>query len=229
MAKKKQKAVKRKFAAKKTVSLEVPQGFFQRLKDVLPEQKKETVRVKTFIVEKPVYVSAPERRISAPREKYNLDEDSPKIDSRKSRYLKRKEERDEEVSPEDMDDKELDEQDSKDYAEGEYPQEELGELDETSEEGLTDEENNMVDTEEEIETTKQSAKGHTRSNAMFQNIWWKKALFWAILVWLLILAVSMAMQAAKLVQVDLTRQWWILLGGIIVVSMIYFKFFDKKI
>ena len=54
MVKKKSKPKKR-FAVKEIKAV-LPQGFFQRLKDIIPEQKKENVRVKTFIVEKPVYV-----------------------------------------------------------------------------------------------------------------------------------------------------------------------------
>jgi hypothetical protein len=64
---------------------------------------------------------------------------------------------------------------------------------------------------------------------MFLNVWWKKALLWAFLFWLGILALGLAMQAMKLIIVDLTRQWWILLAGLIVLMMIYFKFFEGKI
>ena len=229
MAKKQKKAVKkRKFAAVKkvvTTEKEFQKGFFARFKDILPQQKKETVRVKTFIVEKPVIIQEQPQRIFAPRQKYNMDEDyaSPSIDSKKSRYSKRRSEKEESEVETQLE--ENVEEDSVDDS-SDLAQDDLGEevLDENGDaQDLTGEEAGMEADAMPGEQT------HVRSRAMFNNIWWKKALFWAILFWLLILAVSMAMQALKLLQVDLTRQWWILLAGIIVVFMVYFKFFEGKI
>jgi len=222
---KKKAPLKKRFAVKKKVfPKELEKGFFERLKDILPEQKRESVRVKTFIVEKPVYMQAPPTRITAPRQKYNLDDDyeqlENKMDSRKSRYAKKKvlvEETDEPLE---------------ELADGEESISEAGALaDEDApldgEEALDENGEPLMDGMEEGSTA--LPKTHVRSKGMFNNVWWKKALFWAILAWLLILAVEMGMQAMKLIQVDLSRQWWILLAGIIVLSMIYFKFFEGKI
>jgi len=209
MVKKKKKQVKKKFAVSRR---EPEKGFFSRFKDVLPEQKKETVRVKTFIVEKPVYVSHPLSRMVPPPQKYNLDAEPVEVmDSRKSRYAKKR--REEEILPDE--EAGLSDEQSDDYsAEDES-------FDESAEGEIPEESDSNVD--------QSLSQTHARSRGMFNNIWWKKALFWAILVWLLILALEMAMQAMKLVEVDLTRQWWILLAGLIVISMVYFKFFSGKI
>jgi hypothetical protein len=221
MAKKKQKRVvkRAKFAVKDTPKgiREFEKGFFERFKDILPEPKKETVRVKTFIVEKPVYVQAEKER-TGPQNRY-IEDDSPQepIDSRKSRYSKRRQV----IEPEEQFDDSVD-----DSADSGVDGEEYN--DDVSMEEQTGENEDYAQGEGAVEEMPQAGT-HVRSRAMFNNIWWKKALFWAILVWLLILAVSMAMQAMKLVQVDLTRQWWILLAGIIVVAMVYFKFFEGKI
>ncbi|MFA6269389.1 MAG: hypothetical protein WCW13_03415 [archaeon] len=217
---------KGRFAAKKFVvtEKEFKTGFFERFKDILPEPKKETVRVKTFIVEKPVYVSAPPTRISAPKQKYALDEEEEQVDSKKSRYIKKRApleemvEKGEELAEgeEDLQEGELGEDAA---LEGEETIEGEDALDENGEPLLDD-----LSGEEALPTT------HIRSSRIAAgNIWWKKALFWAILIWLIILAFSMSMQAMKLVNVDLTRQWWVLLGGLIVVAMGYFKFLEGKI
>lgn len=224
MVKKKSKPVKRKFAAKKApVVIEDKKGFFARFKDIIPE-KKETVRVKTFIVEKPVYVSAPQERVYHPPQKYVMDEaDQRRFDSRQSRYSKRNQRNQEiEASQKDeLDEGQMSEEESADFANEEA---QVGDdFDENGEQEVTDEEG-TIDEGEELPTST-----HIRSRGMVKNIWWRKALFWAILVWLIILAISMAMQALKLIEVDLTRQWWMLLAGIIVIALVYFKFFEGKI
>jgi hypothetical protein len=207
---------KGRFAAKKFVGTEKDfnKGFFERFKDILPEQKKETVRVKTFIVEKPVYVPAPEGRVSPPKQKYALDEEEEQIIPKKSRYSKKQNLQEEIDEP-------LDE-----VGEDAFPEGEVGE------DGALEGEEALDENGEPIEEMPAEAlpQTHIRSSRIAAgNVWWKKALFWAILFWLLILAFSMGLQAMKLVMVDLTRQWWILLAGIIVVAMIYFKFFEGKI
>jgi len=244
MAKKKsskgQAKPKKRFAPKQSVKVkEIPMSFFQRLKDVLPEQKKETVRVKTFIVEKPVYVSAPER-VLPPAQKYNLSpEDARHFDSRKSRYAKRRAmqeeaeaegiEDSEEVAPVRKGKRQVEDEfssvDDEPLPEGE---EEMGEVDENGD-PIDEEagEESIDETGEEMPLP--GAPTHTRSHAMFINVWWKKALFWAILLWLIILLLELAMQMMKLIEVDLTRQWWVVLAGLIVILMIYFKFFEGKI
>jgi|GEM_PF-1009227 len=249
MAKKKpvkgQAKSKKRFAIKPKVKIkEVPMGFFARLKDVLPEQRKETVRVKTFIVEKPVYVSAPEQRILPPAQKYQMnEEDEERFDSRRSRYLKRKQmeadldndslDDSEPVAPAKKGKKQIEE--NFDQTEEESPvgeEEQEGEVDEFGEpvDGELGEtgEDNLEEGAEGVPI--QQANSHTRSRAMFLSVWWKKAIFWAILFWLVIMLIDFAMWILKLNQgVELSRQWWMVLAVLIVVLMIYFKFFEGKL
>jgi hypothetical protein len=239
MAKKKVNS-KRKFASRQVVyPKEVPMGFFSRFKDVIPpQQKKETVRVKTFIVEKPVYVPAPRERMMPPAQKYGLtDEDYERYDARKSRYAKRKDEIDDSqnfdsneserlvqkkrrvVQEEELDSEAQEGGQEVDYAEGD------DQFEENPEDQTVDDEEA---TQEEM-PVEQTSQKHVRSRGMFLNSWWKKALLWAFVIWLGILLIELGMHAMKLIQVDLTRQWWVLLGGLIFISMIYFKFFEGKI
>jgi hypothetical protein len=238
MAKKKVRS-KRKFASKQVVyPKEVPMGFFSRFKDVIPpQQKKETVRVKTFIVEKPVYVQAPAERMLPPSQKYGLtNEDYERYDARKSRYAKKREEIDDAefdsnereklaarkkrpVQEEELDSEVDDGAAEVDYAEG----------DDQFEENPADAPMDDEDGVENEMPVEQPAQKHVRSRGMFLNSWWKKALLWAFVIWLGILLIELGMHAIKLIQVDLTRQWWVLLGGLIFISMIYFKFFEGKI
>lgn len=237
------KKVKKKVATRKIVQKVVQktpsqssEGFFQRMKEIIKSEmpRPENVRVKTFIVEKPVI-------IHDKAQSYDSNDNST-YDSKKSRYsrnsiatgmglVKQKkrvvEEETSEVNSED-------EQFGDDSAQAD-------ELDANSDEftqAESDEDLSLVDSgdvseegEGDIDEEPLAAQAptHTRSRGMFNNVWWKKALFWSILVWLFILAISMAMQAMKLIMVDLTRQWWMLLGIIVVLEMIYFKFFDGKL
>jgi len=249
MAKKKsskgQAKAKKRFAAKPVVKVkEVPMGFFARMKDVIPQQKKETVRIKTFIVEKPVYVSAPQERILPPAQKYQMDEEPiRKFDSRRSRYLKRKQ------IENDLDENSLDDSEQMITSKKgkKQTEENFDDINETpleegevSEEGAVDEfgeplDDELGETGEETleegaeDVPLQQVGSHTRSRAMFVNVWWKKAIFWAVLLWLMILLIEIGMQAMKLIEVDLTRQWWVVLAGLIVILMIYFKFFEGKL
>jgi len=219
------KKVKKKFAAKKTGSVSKPkvnESFFQRMKDVIKSEmpKQERVRVKTFIVEKPVIIHDKAQR---------YDPDDSVYDSRKSRYsrnslatglglVKQKKKVEEEEFSEDGTPDEIDDTNS----------EEFSESDNTDDSDLSDEEPIEGEDVLDEEPIEEQTPTHTRSRGMFNNIWWKKALFWSILVWLFILAISMAMQAMKLIMVDLTRQWWVLLGIIILVEFVYFRFLDGK-
>jgi len=215
-------------------------------------RQKETVRVKTFIVEKPVYV---ERRIErdSPNRSFMRKADeypAPVFDSEKSPYLKRraqkalvskKREAEEEVLGEggEFDSQGLPEEEvgGEEAAAGEEElaagEEELpSEGEESLEEGAEAELGGETLDEEyadEEGALNGKMKGHYRSNGLFSNVWWKKAILWAVLIWIIILGVELGMQAMKLIEVDLTRQWWVLLGIMIVLSMIYQKFFSGKI
>jgi hypothetical protein len=225
MAKKKSaksKSRAKRFVAKKQVSPE--EGFFARLRDVLPPpQKKETVRVKTFIVEKPVYVSSREKLVPPPQKYGFMGEPEPveKLDSRKSRYSKRRQiQEDLQEEQNDLEGEEQTGDELDDGASGEDlgADEEMGEGEEMTEEGMD---------EETPPDAPQASR--VRSGAMFNGVWWKKALFWAILLWLLILGIESVMHALKLVDLNLTRQWWVLLALIIVLMLVYEKFFSNKI
>ncbi|VVB75718.1 Uncharacterised protein [uncultured archaeon] len=238
MSKKKSVSVKKKkrFAAEKKLSTK-EMGFFQRLKDVLPEQRpaaKETVRVKTYIVEKPVYINAGERgRVSPPPQKYGFD-DGKKFDSRKSRYAKRRAEKEiaPEDNPEEFNDEGLTQQDELSAGETEG-EDALAQGDEQFEEGAGAEgealegEGEFDDGAEEGGSATSLDNPH-RSRVMFNGIWWKRALFWGILAWLIILAGEVALHAINLVDLNLNRQWWVLLGIIIFISLIYHAFFADK-
>ncbi len=237
------KKIKKKVVARKFVRRVVQkapsrtsEGFFQRMKEIIKSEmpRPEKVRVKTFIVEKPVIIHDKAQSYGS--------SDNSTYDSKKSRYsrnslatgmglVKQKkrvvEEESDEINSED-------EQFNDDSAQADEFDANSDEFTQTE----SDEELNLVDSGDvseegegniEEEPAAEQAPTHTRSRGMFKNIWWKKALFWSILVWLFILAISMAMQALKLIIVDLTRQWWMLLGIIVVIGMIYFKFFDGKL
>ncbi len=233
------KKVKKRFAVKKSVPVSRSndnEGFFQRMKEIIKSEmpKPEKVRVKTFIVEKPVI-------IHDKAQKYNSDEDDV-YDSKKSRYshgsisnemnlIRQKKKT---VKEDDFDQEPAQEDE---FAEGESSEEldaqgeenlgeqEIGDDSELSEEAPIEGEDDLG----EDVPAEAATLTHTRSRGMFNNIWWKKALFWAILTWLFILAISMAMFAMKLITVNFERQWWVLLAIIILVEMIYFKFFEGKL
>jgi len=228
MAKKstKSKPKKKRFAVERKPSAR-EMGFFARLKDVLPEQKKETVRVKTFIVEKPVYVSAREGRVLPPPQKYGFLEDGKKIDSRKSRYSKKNAKK--EVlaqADEEFADEGYTEQDELAGEEGAMGEEQLAEGEEQLSEGEfpVDAGDEGIDDGEGVPVQ----RNHHRSGAMLGGVWWKRALFWGILAWLIILAGEVALHAINLVDLNLNRQWWVLLGIIVFVSLIYHAFFADK-
>lgn len=229
------KKVKKKFAAKKTVSVSrksSSEGFFQRMKEIIKSEmpQPEKVRVKTFIVEKPVIIHDKAQ---------NYDSDDSIYDSKRSRYSRESvatgmglvRPKKKVIREEDLDASSDDEQfadDSSDDLDSQG-EEDLGEQEGNEDSELS--EGSLIDGEDDLgaeNPLNTPSPTHTRSRGMFNNIWWKKALFWAILVWLFMLAVSMAMQAMKLIMVDLTRQWWVLLGIMIVIEMVYFKFLDGK-
>lgn len=227
------KKTKRRFAVKKTVAKpKVNEGFFQRMKEIIKSEmpQPEKVRVKTFIVEKPVIIHD--------KESSYVSDDSV-FDSKKSRYSRNSiatgmglvKPKKRIIKEEDLDEPLGDDLSSEDESLSESDS--MGEEDSIEQESSDDsdlgEEGSIEGDEFGEEAPLESpSQTHTRSRGMFNNVWWKKALFWAILVWLLILAISMAMQAMKLIMVDLTRQWWVLLGIMILIEMIYFKFLDGK-
>ncbi|OQA30961.1 MAG: hypothetical protein BWY55_00700 [archaeon ADurb.Bin336] len=208
------------------------ESFFQRMKEIIKSEmpKPEKVRVKTFIVEKPVIIRDNVQRI---------DSDSKEVfDSRRSRYgrgsiatgLGLVKEKKKPIEKEVEDENEFaDEAPVEDDfgADEDYSNEEDF-SDSQSEDDFQEGVEGESDQLEEEYPVEELPKKRIRSRGMFNNIWWKKALFWSILVWLFILAIEMAMHVMKLVTIDLTRQWWVLLGIIILIGMVYFRFIDGK-
>jgi len=239
MGKKKSVSIKKKkrFAAEKKLSTK-EMGFFQRLKDVLPEQRpiaKETVRVKTYIVEKPVYINAGDRgRVSPPPQKYGFRENGKKLDSRKSRYSKRKiqEEIAAEEGQEEFNDEGLTEQDEMSAGEmegeGALSGEENFEEDAGVEGQALEGEEGEFDENADSMPGEEDASSHHRSRVMFNGVWWKRALFWGILAWLLVLGMAVVLKTLGLIDLNPNRQWWVFLGIIIFISLIYHAFFADK-
>ncbi len=246
MPQKKKSKPKKKVVSKsqKPVFEETPKGFdkgfFSRHKDVLPSEQKERTRVKTFIVEKPIIIHEKPQHFTI------RGSDEPRglariFNSKKSRYAKKKLPSEYEKVPSE-DDSDLNEADADSV--------DLGEEVPEGEEGLTEEEaaageEEPIDGESEAELNGEEDLGdepsgeltdeefvkkkHARSRGMFINVWWKKAIMWAVLIWVIVLGFELLLQAGNFVQVDLTRQWWFLLGGLIVICMIYFRFIDGKL
>ena len=208
-------------------------------------QRKETVRVKTFIVEKPVIIQEPVQTISSRRRYAEEADEYPAqiFDSEKSPFLKRKAQRERarrgEENHEDLlgeggeyDDQGLPEEKAAEEEMAAGEEEAPAEGEESLEEGAEAE---MAGEESDADYAQAAAEGpgvplkHARSRGLFMNVWWKKALLWAVLIWLLILGIELGMQALGLVIVDLSRDWWMLLGIVMALSLVYQKFFSGKI
>ena len=166
--KKKGKRPVRRTAVKKTKTA-VKKATPKKTKSVSkakPNVLKETVRVKTFIVEKPVYVEVP-TRMKEPPAKARHPDYFTKFDAKESRYAKDDEEdiyAPLKESSKDRPEMGESEEDFRDFPEGdesEAPIGEDGELDE-SEEGMD-------------EGSKPKEGEHSRSRAMFSGKWWQRA------------------------------------------------------
>jgi len=233
MAKKKsaKKSQKNRVVRERVIIKErVPKGFFERFKEVLNTPQERT-RVKTVIVEKPIIIQEKPQRFSV-----SGSDDFEKFDSKNSRYGRKsiatglglaKKREEEEFEEKTKTDEEFSEEGDAVGSEDELP---FGE--EEFAEGSAGEDI-PLDGEEGVDdlATDSSAplqQSHYRSKAMFVNVWWKKAVLWAVLSWIIILAIELGMQALKLITVDLTRQWWGVLVILIVLYMVYFKFFEPK-
>jgi len=184
--------------------------------------KEKEVRVKTFIVEKPVYVPF-EQKSSNLR---SSDVVGEKFDSRRSRYLKRRNAIDNdsfEDKAENYDDSLADKGESFDDSVDDSKEFDSG-GDVSGEEFSEDGEAQPL-SEEEM----QSVQKHVRSRGLFLSEWWKKALIWAFVEWIVILAFVVLLQFMKLVDLDPNRNWWIFLAILISLNLVYQKFFAGKI
>ena len=149
-------------------------------------------------------------------------------DSRRSRYAKKKT---------DIDNDSLD--DKSEHLDEEYADDEksVGENEVNEEEGF-EEESEPVESEEFgddsaaqplTEEEMKNVQKHVRSRGMFLNSWWKKALLWGFIEWIIVLAFVVVLQFMKLADLDPNRNWWIFLAILVALNLIYQKFFSGKI
>ncbi len=184
--------------------------------------KEKEVRVKTFIVERPVYISSDKK---FPARGYDSPEkEEPVYDSRKSRYIKK---RQQEKELADIDD------DSLDDKQGDYDGGANAEFDEQSDVQGDEQVDTDLDQDFDGEVDEENVKkrfSHQRSGlkSLLEN-WWKRAIVFGLLWWLALLAFAFVMQVFNLVTVDLTRDWWVFLGIVLALSMVYQKFLSGKI
>ncbi len=220
------KGVKRSFAKNKPTNLASHLGMIERL--VRPKEKE--VRVKTFIVERPVYISSDKK---FPARGYDNV-----YDAKESKYNKAKREIEEDkFKEEEYGEREVDEENyrnkrrlQRSRGEVEEPIEEEyveGEEGEFSEEEYAEDQEPIDDLPEE-DIQKEPA-GHFRSRGLFTNVWWKKALLLGAVWWIGIFAFTFLLQVLGLIIIDLSRDWLFLLIVILVFSLVYQKFFSGKL
>ncbi|MFA5357727.1 MAG: hypothetical protein WC308_02285 [archaeon] len=189
-----------------------------------PSKSKETVRVKTFIVEKPVYVPSKglverdfeeEERIAA------KDYDS----KWSSHFRKRMPEfaKAPRGEKDDVDEKDFNEEKKEDEVADDYSEDE-------SEDAGNEEFGNEKLSEVDVNAAMGSAPtGHARSRGLFNNSWWKKAILKGFAIWLAILVLAYIMDFLKMVNVEGMINWAGFLAFLIMVSLIYEKFLKGKV
>ena len=177
---------------------------------------RETVRVKTFIVEKPVYIEAPSR-FQRFKEKF------PRYSAEESRYSRRKEpDFEEEDFNENVPPQEIVspvEEDYENYTK-ENEDSEIDEFDEQEDGGDFDEtiENNSAEV----------SNGHVRSRGLFNNIWWKKGLLKGFSIWLAIFIIFQIFDLLKMVEVIELKRWVFFLVLLLIIGMGYQKYISGK-
>jgi hypothetical protein len=224
MASKKSKKKKPVLKARSPRSAPVLQGSHLGSIERFVAPKEKEVRVKTFIVEKPVYVPLG-RKVS--QSEYDEEADV-KYDSRRSRYAKRKT---------DLDNDSLD--DKSEHPEDEYVDDEKAvdekELAEEGEEGFEEEASEGEEFSDDsaaeplTDAEMQNVQKHVRSRGLFLNSWWKKALLWGFVEWIIVLAFVVVLQFMKLADLDPNRNWWIFLAILLSLNLIYQKFLAGKV
>ncbi|MEK6959016.1 MAG: hypothetical protein AABW59_03160 [archaeon] len=229
------KKVRRKAAPARRVS----QAKAAPAPRVAPIQKgRDTVRIKTFIVEKPVIIqSKPERIIT--REPMQERYEEPVYDSRRSRYSRRPEQ--ERPVMENQEDEFVEEEPKRMFAKKKpAPKEEEEAF--GGEEGLETEagveveddgtypDDEALPEDEEVmdegagEQVEAKEKSHFRSRGMFTNKWWKKALLWAFLFWAVVFIFGFALETTKLGNIDIGRNWFFLFLIILAIQLVWHKF-----
>jgi hypothetical protein len=190
-------------------------------------RQKETVRVKTFIVEKPVYVQAPSRfqRIRN-RASHVFSSDESRYSRKRSNENNTAEESLEEenyANEEPLDD--LKNNDSEEYAESDS-----GELDSADTEFPAGEgEENLDDYSDESLPEEGSVPTHVRSHGLFENVWWKKGAIKGFIVWLLLVLLIYVLQAMDMANAENWKRWAFFLVLFVLLGMTYQKFISGRI
>ena len=187
---------------------------------------KETVRVKTFIVEKPVYIETPSRFARMRRH-------LPRYAGEESRYSKRSEEDFEEDFDESVE-KNKSSKKTKDYGKDDYSDSSIdepidgeenfddgSELDESMQEGNGD----LGDGLEEP----QSVGGHLRSRGLFENVWWKKGMLKGFFLWVVIVIFVYLLDVLGMAQVVDAKRWLFFLVLLLILGMGYQKYLSGKV
>ncbi|HNV01219.1 MAG TPA: hypothetical protein PKK60_02210 [archaeon] len=221
------KGVKRSFAKNKPTNLASHLGMIERL--VRPKEKE--VRVKTFIVERPVYISSDKK---FPARGYDNV-----YDAKESKYNKSRNEIDESKFKKDeysdFEEKGAEEQTYRSKRRAQRNREEVEEpIEEDYVEGEEFTEEEYSEDQEPIdelpeEDIQKEPQGHFRSRGLFTNVWWKKALLWGAVWWIGIFVFTFLLQVLGLIIIDLSRDWLFLFIVIEVFSLVYQKFFSGKL
>ncbi len=175
-----------------------------------PARTKETVRVKTFIVEKPVYVSAEGEKPLSLREKY-------------SKFFKEKILR---KNPAKLQEAQLNEDPLNDDVDSD---EELAEKEQSEEYANEEAELNDPNAEFDEEPLAEVPQEHVRSQGLFNNVWWKKAVLKGFLAWLVIVVFAYVLQLFKLADVQNAANWFFLLLLSIALFLVFEKFLAGKV
>ena len=175
---------------------------------------KEVVRVKTFIVEKPVYVEAPSRF-------QRIKEKIPLYSGNDSRYSKQKEVDFEEDNFED--EKYQEEPKQENSIENENYDEPFDEpIDDSMDEP-------MGGSLDESMEESQNAKSHIRSRGLFKNVWWKKGLLKGFFVWVIVVIFVYVLDLFGMAEVVDAKRWVFFLVLLLILGMGYQKYISNKI
>ena len=185
-------------------------------------RNKETVRVKTFIVERPVYIEAPTRF-------QRLKQKIPLYSANESRYAKAKKD-DEEYGTKTKNDQ-------TDFEDGAVEETDVEDIDSTNDEYLDDASGGEgLDSqleegggEDYADIDEKEGPVHSRSNGLFDNVWWKKGILKGILAWLVIVVVFYIFDFLGLVEVVDAKRWLFFLVLLLVLGMGYQKYLSGRV